>query len=117
MIKEEQDLLDLQRWEAAQSEPPTLLDVLATGNIGFFSAYVLRAFRAAAAIAVEERERVARVRQLILGAFDGDAARMEAFLRNPSKDLGGLIPLKLAVESEEGAERVIDAAERQDDQR
>jgi hypothetical protein len=110
--REQEDLEALQAWEAEQSTPPTLFDVLATRDIILIGAYVLRAFRSAAAIAVEQRERVARVRRLVVEAFGGDANRAEAFLRHPSMDLGGAQPLELALQSDGGAEKVIAAATR-----
>ncbi len=110
--REQEDLDALQAWEAEQPTPPTLFDVLATRNINLLGAYVLRAFRSAAAIAVEQRERVARVRRLVIEAFGGDTNRAEAFLRHPNVDLGGAQPLELAVQSDAGAEKVISAVAR-----
>jgi len=45
----------LEQWLADRSEPPTLFDVLATGDHELFAAFILKGFRAAARQAVIER--------------------------------------------------------------
>jgi hypothetical protein len=107
-MPDERELLDqLERWLATQPHPPTIFDVMATGNIELFGAYVLKGFRQAAAQAVEERERVAWVRSTLLEHYGGDAERMEAFLRGPHPLLGGETPLKKSLRSDEDAAEVI----------
>lgn len=97
----------LEEWEAAQRKKPTLFDVLATNRIDLFGAYVLRAFRRATALAVEERERVAEVRRIACEACGGDEPRAETLLRKPNELFGGDTPLSVAVSSKAGADRVI----------
>lgn len=104
---EEEDQQALDQWIAAQPGPPTLRDVLATGNIRLFAAFVTRGFRQAAAEAVKETKRAERVRALVREAYGGDDARAEEFLRRQHPALGGDTPLQRAVQSEEGAEEVI----------
>jgi hypothetical protein len=104
----ERDFEDLERWEAAQLKPPTIFDVLETGDINLFGAFVLRAFRAAAAEAVEETRRVQRVRSAVLKAFHGHAKAAESFLRTPDESLAGKTPLELAVASDAGAATVVE---------
>lgn len=107
-MPDERELLDqLERWLADQPNPPTIFDVIATGNIELFSAYVLKGFRQAAAQAVEENKRVAWVRAALLEYYDGDAERMEAFLRGPHPLLIGLTPLQKSLRSDEDAREVI----------
>ena len=103
---------DLERWESAQLKPPTIFDVRATGDINLFGAFVLRAFRAAAAEALDQTRRVKRVRTGVLKAFKEDAAAAEAFLRTPHQSLAGKTPLELAVASEVGADTVIELSRR-----
>ncbi|PWG02132.1 hypothetical protein DF286_04055 [Sphingosinicella humi] len=100
-------LLKLERWLATRSRPPTLGDVLETRDIGLLGAYILKGFRAAAAEAVEQRERVARVRRAAIKAFDGCQDQAEDFLRSHHDELGGGTPLHIAVSSDEGAEAVL----------
>jgi hypothetical protein len=107
-MPDERELLDqLERWLADQPRPPTIFDVIATGNIELFSAFVLKGFRQAAAQAVEENERVARVRAALLEYYEGDAERMEAFLRGPHPLLMGLTPLQKSLRSDRDARQVI----------
>lgn len=107
-MPDERELLDqLERWLATRPHPPTILDVVATGNIELFAAFVLKGFRQAAAQAVEENERVAWVRSALLEYYDGDAERMEAFLRGPHPLLIGLTPLQKSLRSDEDAREVV----------
>ncbi len=48
-------LARLEEWLAGQSEPPTLFDVIATGDRELLAAFILKGFRAAARQAVVER--------------------------------------------------------------
>ena len=107
-MPDERELFEaLERWLAGQPYPPTLVDVIATGNIDLFAAYILKGLRQATAQAVEERERVAWVRGAVLDAYEGDAVRTEAFLRSPHPLLGGETPLQKALRSDEDAEEAI----------
>jgi hypothetical protein len=108
----ERDFEDLERWESAQLKPPTIFDVRATGDIKLFGAFVLRAFRAAAAEALEETRRVKRVRAGVLRALKEDAEAAETFLRTPHQSLAEKTPLELAVASEVGADTVIELSRR-----
>lgn len=104
---EEEGRLALERWEAAQPAPPTLRDVLASGDIRLFAAYLTRRFREAAAEAVEQRTRVEKIRAFVIDAFGGDSARAEEFLRQKHPLLAQQAPLARAVETDEGAAEVI----------
>lgn len=106
--KEEENLSALERWEATRATPPTIFDVIATNNIDLFGAFVLRAFRAATIVAVEETRRVKRVRAAAVQAFSGDTLAAENFLREPHPALGNRTPLQTAVASEAGADMVIE---------
>lgn len=55
MPRENELLARLEQWLAAQSAPPTLFDVIATGDHVLFAAFILKGFRAAARQAVIER--------------------------------------------------------------
>lgn len=110
--REEADLSELTRWEAARSQPATVFDVLASGNIKLFAAFVLRAFRAAARVSVEESKRAARVRAAVVEGFAKDAVAAETFLKTPHPELEGQTPLVTAVASDAGAASVIALAGR-----
>lgn len=105
--KEEEDRLALERWEAAQLASPTLRDVLASGDIRLFAAYITRGFREAAAEAVEQRTRAEKIRAFVIDAYGGDGASAEEFLRQKHPLLGDQTPLARAVESDEGVADVI----------
>ena len=110
-MPDERELLDrLERWLATRPHPPTIFDVVETGNIELFAAFVLKGFRQAAAQAVEENERVVRVRAALLEYYGGDAERMEAFLRGSHPLLGGQTPLQKSLRSDEDAAEVITLA-------
>lgn len=102
-----EDLAALARWEAKQSEPPSLSDVLETHDGRLIGAYILRGFRTAAVEAVESHERVIRIRLAVLEMYKGDAQKAERFLRHRFKGLGRQAPLRKALESEAGAEEVL----------
>lgn len=104
---EDKDRLALERWIAAQPVPPTLWNVLETGDTRLIAAWITPIFRRAAAQAVEETARVERVRGLIREAYGGDGAQAEQFLRRAHPALDGDTPLQRAVRSEEGAQEVI----------
>lgn len=104
---EEEDRLALERWIAAQPAPPTLWDVLETRDPRLIAAWITPIFRRAAAQAVEETKRVERVRGLIREAYGEDSAKAEEFLRREHPALGGDTPLQRAVQSEAGAQEVI----------
>lgn len=106
--KEEETLSALERWEATRATPPTIFDVIATNNIDLFGAFVLRAFRAATILAVEETRRVKRVRAAVVQAFSGETIAAEAFLREPHPALENRTPLQTAVASEAGADMVVE---------
>lgn len=106
MSNDEEDRQELERWLAAQPSPPNIFDALASRQPGVIRAYLTRAFREAAAQVVEERERVARVRAFAVEAFGGNAQRAEDFLRSAHPSLADT-PLRVAVQSHEGAEEVI----------
>jgi hypothetical protein len=96
----EQLLCELQEWEAAQSSPPTLFDVVRTGNANLTAAFLARGFQAAARKAVRGSERVFELRNLAHAAIvDPDAA--EVFLRSYHLELRRT-PLEAAVESSDG---------------
>lgn len=85
---DDEDAVELERWLAAQQSTPNIFDVLASRQPGVIRAYLTQAFRQAAAQAVEERERVARVRALAIATFSGDAKEAESFLRSAHPVLG-----------------------------
>ncbi|WP_167737586.1 Y4oB family protein [Sphingomonas parva] len=98
---------ELEQWLATQKLPPTLLDLVETGNGHLLAAFILKGFREATARAVEERDRVAWVRGEITDGYAGDAERAEKFLRAPHPLLGGEPPLRKALRSDQDAEEVI----------
>jgi hypothetical protein len=107
-VKTEDELLSkLDRWVSQQSQPPTLKDVLATGDVELFGAYILRGFREAASAAVAARERVDAVRAVALDVFGGDVDAAEVFLRSPHPRLDGNAPLAMAADTPEGASNVV----------
>jgi hypothetical protein len=106
-LESEDELLRrLEEWLATRSAPPTIFDVIATGDGLLFAAYVTKAFRAAAAVAVEERERVIRLRSAALASHE-DREETENFLRKPHGSLAGRTPLEAAVASDRGLEEVL----------
>jgi hypothetical protein len=111
MADNEESLQRLEAWLSCQSVPPTLFDVLRTGDVDLFSAYILKGFRGAAAKAVEERERVTVARSAVLKTFEGDAERAENFLRAKHPLLGGATPLEKVAQSEAGAAQVVRLAQ------
>jgi hypothetical protein len=108
-VRTDYELFDyLDRWIAAQPEPPGLKEVLATKDVELMGAYILRAFRLAAAEAVAELDRARRARKAAVDAFGGDSEEAEKFLRSPHEQLGGLTPLAVSVASEAGLSDVMD---------
>lgn len=75
-IPEDQLLRKLETWEASLPSPPSMQDVLGSGDAQLIGAYVLRGFRAAAAEAVRQRLEVA---SQSLPASDGDHAGSAAY--------------------------------------
>lgn len=108
-------LLDLERWEAEQPKDINIFDVLHTGDVGLIAAYVLREFRAAAAEAVESRNRVMQVRAAVLETHKGDAEQAESFLRQPHPELGQQTPLQRAGASEAGKREVLELTRKDGD--
>jgi hypothetical protein len=107
-LESEDELLRrLEEWLATKSEPPTIFDVIETGNGLLIAAFVTKAFRAAAITAVEERERVRRIRAAALSHYKGHEQDAESFLRSPNAALRGRTPLQAAVGSQGGAEEVM----------
>jgi hypothetical protein len=102
----------LEEWLSTRSSPPTVFEVIETGDGLLFAAYITKAFRAAALIAAEERERVTRLRSAALETYSGDGEKTENFLRSPHKRLAGRTPLRAAVSSEEGLEEVLRVLQR-----
>ena len=107
MESEDELLRRLEEWLATRSTPPTVFDVIATGDGLLFAAYITKAFRTAAAIAVEERERANRLRSAALAAYSGNEEEAENFLRSPQRSLAGRTPLQAAIASDGGAEEVM----------
>ncbi|NNM76512.1 DUF2384 domain-containing protein [Sphingomonas sp. ID1715] len=105
--EEEKDRLALERWIADQSAPPTLWDVLETRDPRLIAAWITPIFRRAAAEAVEETTRVERVRGFVREAYGGDSVKAEEFLRRGHPALDGDTPLQRAVQSEAGADEVV----------
>ena len=105
--EEEKDRLALKRWIAAQPAPPTLWEVLETRDPRLIAAWITPIFRRAAAEAAEQTKRVERVRAVVRDAYGGDVAKAEEFLRRGHPALGGDTPLQRAVQSEAGAQQVI----------
>ena len=105
--EEEKDRLALERWIAAQSAPPTLWDVLETRDPRLIAAWITPIFRRAAAETAEQTRRVEQVRNIVRDAYGDDIAKAEQFLRRGHAALGGATPLSRAVQSEAGAQEVI----------
>lgn len=105
-MTEDELLQRLERWLATRSKPPTVFEVIETRDGLLFAAYVSKAFHAAAVAAVEETERVIRIRAAALSYFGGDESEAETFLRSPHALLNGDTPLRAAVASQDGAEKV-----------
>lgn len=114
MASEEEDRRYFDRWKALQPNEPTLADVLAAGDGRLFAIYILDGFRIATAEAAEAAARVAKVRAEAVRIFK-DEGTVEQFLRTPRALLDGRTPVAVAIDSEEGVERVLriagDAAE------
>lgn len=60
--------LELERWTAAQPAPPTLWDVVETGDPRLIAAWITPVFRRAVAQAGEKTARVERVRGVLRAA-------------------------------------------------
>ena len=103
---EETERLELEQWLSAQPAPPTIFDVFESGNTQIIAAYITAAFRQAAAEAVEEDKRAARVRAAAIAKY-GDPVEAEVFLRSKNPSLEGRDPLRHAVASEERARLVL----------
>lgn len=83
MPLEHELLAKLEQWLAAQAEPPTLFDVIATGDRELVAAFILKGFRAAARQAVVDRlqreaavtftSELTNVTAAVLRVFDGIA--------------------------------------------
>jgi hypothetical protein len=99
-IPEEQLLQGLDEWLEQQSTPPTIFDVVKSGNANVMAGFTLRAFRSAAREAVRQQGRVFNLRNLAYAAFN-DPGAGEDFLRTRTGSLG-FTPLEAAVSSSDG---------------
>jgi hypothetical protein len=98
--------LELEGWEATLTAPPSIFQVLETGDGRLIGAYILRGFRAAARAGVSERHRVMELRDFAYLAFDG-AKLAERFLTELEPTLNDQSPLQAAVASGEGRDNAI----------
>lgn len=107
MDKSDEYIREFEQWKAAQPKKPNLCDLIATRNPRLLLGLITAAARTGAAKAIQENERVRKVRDAAVEAYGGDADAAERFLRRKHLMLADVTPLQLAVESEEGAEKVI----------
>lgn len=105
-IDELELFLELEQWEAKQSYPPSVFQVVETGNPRLIGAFILRGFRQAARKAVGDHRRVMELRELAYLAFEAaDAA--ESFLRTPSGRLDDRTPLQAAMTDGAGRDQAL----------